>query len=107
MSESSVKQVAHMVYFTLNDGSPPAIQKLVDSCHRNLKPIPGIVYFGAGTLVEDLARPVNDRAFHVGLHVVFKDRAAHDAYQAHEMHLQFIAENKETWKQVRVFDSYV
>lgn len=108
MSQSSAaSQLAHMVYFTLNDGSPAAIQKLVESCHRHLKPIPGIVYFGAGTLVDDLARPVNDRAFHVGLHVVFKDRAAHDAYQADENHLAFIAENKTTWKQVRIFDSYV
>lgn len=99
--------VAHMVYFTLNDGSPAAIQKLVDACNKYLKPIPGIVYYGAGTLVEDLARPVNDRAFHVALNVVFKDRAAHDAYQQDPKHLQFIAENKETWKQVRIFDSWV
>ena len=38
--------------------------------------------------------------------VVFKDVAAHDAYQQHERHLAFVAENKNNWKQVRVFDSY-
>lgn len=103
----SGKNLAHNVYFTLHDESPEAIGRLVDACHKYLKDHPGVIYFSAGTLTPDLARPVNDRAFHVGLHVVFADRAAHDAYQTAERHLQFIAENKPTWKQVRVFDSDV
>ena len=45
--------------------------------------------------------------FDVALHVVFADKAAHDAYQTVEDHLKFIEENKANWKQVRVFDSYV
>ena len=59
----------------------------------------------AGRLAEGLDRPVNDRDFHVGLHVIFDSRASHDVYQTAETHLQFIAENKESWKQVRVFDT--
>jgi len=97
--------IAHMVYFTLNDASPKATLKLIDDCYRYLKNIPGIAFFSAGKLVEDLCRPVNDRDFHVGLHVVFKTREAHDAYQAHAQHLEFIEANKANWKQVRVFDS--
>ena len=99
--------IAHMVYFTLHDGSPAGCGKLVADCQRYLKDIPGIVFFAAGTVVEDLRRPVNVRDFHVGLHVVFRDRAAHDAYQAHPQHQRFMAENRETWQQVRVFDSEV
>jgi hypothetical protein len=38
---------------------------------------------------------------------VFKTLADHDAYQAHPLHVQFIEENKATWKMVRVFDSEV
>jgi hypothetical protein len=64
-----------------------------------------VVYFGVGTLAPDLAREVNDREFDVGLHVVFRDRAAHDTYQKHERHVQFIDENKAHWAQVRVFDA--
>jgi hypothetical protein len=41
------------------------------------------------------------------LHVVFENRAAHDAYQTAPRHLKFIEENKATWKKVRVFDSDV
>jgi len=99
--------LAHNVYFTLQDESPDAVQKLVDDFHKYLREHPGIVFFAAGTLVEDLSRPVNVRDFHVGLHVVFEDREAHDAYQEAESHLTFIDENKDTWQQGRVFDTSV
>lgn len=104
---SDPRPLAHMVYFTLNDGSPENIGTLIESCSRNLKDIPGITFFGAGPLVQDLTRPVNDHAFHVALQVVFATRVDHDAYQTDPRHLAFIAENKPTWKQVRVFDSWV
>ncbi|REJ90754.1 MAG: Dabb family protein, partial [Planctomycetota bacterium] len=48
-----------------------------------------------------------DRDFHVALHVVFEDRAAHDRYQPSDSHQQFIEQNRDTWSQVRVFDSIV
>ncbi len=99
--------LSHDVYFTLNDDSPQAQQQLVAACHRYLKDHPGVVFFAAGTLNPDLAREVNDRAFHVALHVVFEDRAAQDAYQVAADHKKFIEENKPNWKQVRVFDSDV
>lgn len=99
--------LAHNVFFTLKDASPAAIDAMVDACRRYLKDHPGVEFFAAGTLVPDLARDVNDRDFHVALHLVFADRAAHDAYQAADGHQQFIAENKDNWAQVRVFDSQV
>jgi len=43
----------------------------------------------------------------VALCVVFTDKAAHDAYQAHPRHARFIAEHSCNWRQVRVFDAYV
>ena len=94
-------------YFTLNDPTDETINSLVAACHQYLKDHPGVVFFAAGTLVEELNRPVNDRDFHVALHVVFDNKASHDAYQTAEDHLKFISENKDGWKQVRVFDSYV
>ena len=99
--------IVHNVYFTLNESTPAAKQALVASCDKYLTDHPGVIYYSAGTLVESLARPVNDRGFDVSLHVVFKSLADHDAYQAHPRHLEFIAENKPTWKQVRVFDSEI
>lgn len=107
MADSTNSHLAHMVYFTLKDASPAAQQALIEACHKYLKGHPGEVYFSAGTLVPDLARPVNDRAFHVCLNVVFESRKAHDDYQAAPRHIQFIEENKPNWASVRVCDSYV
>jgi hypothetical protein len=95
------------VFFTLKDDSLKAQEQLVSACHRYLKEHPGVVFFAAGTLNPELSREVNDRGFHVALHVVFEDKAAHDAYQVASDHKKFIEENKHNWKQVRVFDSDV
>jgi hypothetical protein len=96
--------LVHNVYFSLNESTPAAREKLIAACQKYLTNHPGTVFFAVGT-PSDLDRPVNDRDFDVGLHVVFEDRAAHDAYQIAERHQQFIAENKSTWKRVRVFDT--
>ena len=79
----------------------------VAACHAYLNVQPGIVFFAAGPLCADLVRPVNDLDWHVGLHLVFADRASHDAYQTDPTHNRFIAEMKGNWARVRVFDSSV
>ena len=99
--------IVHDVYFSLKDNSPEAKTKLVAACKKYLTGHPGEVSFSAGTLAAGLDRPVNDRDFDVALHIVFKDRAAHDQYQDAPRHKQFIDENKDNWKKVRVFDSEV
>lgn len=101
------EMLSHDVYFSLKDNSPKAKQKLIAACHKYLSKHPGEVFFGAGPLAEDLKREVNDTDFDVALHIVFKDRAAHDQYQDAKRHQQFIDENKDNWKKVRVFDSYL
>ncbi len=101
------RPVAHMVFFTLKEDTPQNRQKLVDGCNKHLSNHEGSVYFSAGTIAEDLDREVNDMTFQVALHLVFANKAAHDKYQTHPRHLQFIDENKQLWIKVRVFDSYL
>ena len=96
--------LVHNVYFSLKDGSPAARERLLASCRTHLSGHAGTVLFAVGT-ASDLARPVNDRDFDVALHLVFQSRKAHDDYQVHERHQRFIAENKDNWSRVRVFDS--
>ncbi len=98
-------QHAHNVFFTLNDSSPAAQQRLVRDCYEYLAGHDGVVAFSAGTRREDCTRDVNDLAFHVSLHMLFRDHATHDAYQATPRHGKFIERNKANWKTVRVFDS--
>jgi len=99
--------LAHNVYFSLNDNSDPAREKLIAACKKYLSGHPGTVFFAAGALAKDLDRPVNDRDFDVALHVVFDSKESHDRYQKESRHLKFIEENTANWKKVRVFDSYV
>lgn len=98
-------QLAHHVFFTLRDNSPNAVQTLVAACQKYLDNHDGLVYFAVGTRNPDLDREVNDNQFDVSLHVVFESREAHDVYQVHERHQQFINEQKANWEAVRVFDS--
>jgi hypothetical protein len=99
--------LAHNVYFALKDNAPAARQRLIAACKKYLSQHPGTVFFATGVLAEALNREVNDRDFDVGLHIIFTDQAAHDRYQDAPSHHQFIAENKDNWKKVRVFDSVV
>ena len=99
--------LAHDVYFALNDASAEARTKLIAACKKYLSGHEGTVSFAVGTLAGEMSRPVNDRDYDVSLHVYFKDKAAHDTYQEHPRHKQFIAENQANWKKVRVFDSWV
>jgi hypothetical protein len=106
-ADKADSMLSHDVFFTLKDSAPAERQKLVEACKKYLSDHPGTVSFSAGTLADDLNREVNDRDFHVALHILFKDKASHDKYAVADTHLKFIAENKDNWTKVRVFDSYV
>lgn len=99
--------LAHNVYFRLKDRSEAACESLLAACRRYLSDHPGVVFFACGTLAEELAREVNDRDFDVALHLVFASKADHDAYQVEPRHKQFIAESRDNWEKVRIFDSIV
>lgn len=98
-------QLAHMVYFTLKDNSDSAATKLVAGCKKYLTEHEGTVYFSAGVRAKDMNRDVNDQQFDVALHIVFRDKAAHDKYSDHPRHMEFINEFQSNWAKVRVFDS--
>ena len=72
--------VVHNVYFSLRDPSSAARQKLTEACRQYLSGHTGTIYFAVGVVAESLERPVNDRDFDVGLHVIFRSMADHDAY---------------------------
>jgi hypothetical protein len=97
--------LVHNVFFALNDSSEAARGRLVEACRKYLPNHEGILFFACGVRAADLQREVNDLEFDVALHIVFRDQAAHDAYQESGPHHQFIEECRANWKKVRVFDS--
>ena len=101
------RMLSHNVFFKLKDPSAESRAALVQACHTYLSGHPGVVFYAAGGLAGEFDRGVNVRDFDVALHLVFADRASHDAYQAHPRHVRFVEENRERWSEVRVFDSWV
>jgi hypothetical protein len=99
--------LSHDVFFTLKDHSADGRQKFVESCKKYLDGHPGSVAFSVGARAEDVREPVSDTDFDVAVHVLFRDKAAHDEYLQSERHKQFVHESKDSWSKVRVFDSYV
>ena len=100
-------QLAHTVYFKLKDNSDGARARLVNACKLYLTNHEGTVSFATGTVADDFQRAVNNRDWDVSLHLVFVNKAAHDNYQDHPRHQEFIAESKDNWEKVRVFDAYL
>ena len=88
--------LCHDVYFSLKDNSPQAKEKLIAACKKYLTDHPGTVRFAVGPLADEMKRDVNDRDFDVALHLVFKNKAAHDQYSRAERHQKFIEETRTT-----------
>ena len=61
------------------------------------------VYVGVPAGVPD--RPIIDKSFAIGLTVVCKDIAAHNAYQVDPIHLAFIERFKTYWSRVQIYDA--
>lgn len=94
----------HVVYFWQKGGTPAAArEQLVRDCREYLGKIPGVRQLWSGQPAMT-PREVVDNSYDVGLCVVLDDSAAHDVYQAHPLHKDFIARNKEHWARVQVYD---
>jgi len=105
MGTTEPKSLSHAVYFTLKEQTPESRDRLVAACHQYLTDHPGTIHFSVGGRATDYDRPVNDQEFDVALVFVFASQADHDRYQVADRHQQFIAEQKENWAEVRVFDA--
>ncbi len=94
----------HVVLFWLKPDAPEGAAKaIVADCYTLLKAVPTVRHLWAGT-PAGTDRPVVDNSYAVGLNVVLDDRAGHDVYQSHPLHLEFIARHKSSWARVQVFD---
>jgi hypothetical protein len=94
----------HHVYFWLQPGTPAAARdQLLQDGRSLLGGVPGVrqIWLGRPAMTP---REVVDNSYDVGLCVILDDSAAHDVYQTHPLHLEFIARNKAHWERVRVYD---
>lgn len=50
-------------------------------------------------------RSVIDHSYDFSLTLVFSDKAAHDTYQDHPVHTEFVAECAHLWERVQIYDA--
>lgn len=100
-------KLAHMVFFKLKDSSKEAVDKFIASAEQCLKGHEGAVHFSVGTRADDVDEPVSTKDFDVSLHVIFASKEGKLKYLKSPRHDQFVADNKDQFDKVRVFDSYL
>jgi hypothetical protein len=97
--------LVHNVYFWLKPEVTPAQRADFRRGVESLAAIKSVEKVFVGPPAKVPARPVTDLSFDVGLTVICRDVAAHDAYQADPIHHAFIARYKELWARVLVYDA--
>ncbi len=80
---------SHLVIFWTDPAQPKAADELVEGARKYLTPIPGILHIHVGRMAPS-PRPVVDQTYQVGLYVQFPDKQAHNDYQVHPLHREFV-----------------
>jgi hypothetical protein len=80
---------SHIVIFWTDPALPGAASELIAGAHQYLKDIPGLTHFHAGKMIGS-ARAVVDQSYQVALNTVFTSQQAHDDYQVHPQHVEFV-----------------
>lgn len=96
--------LVHTVLFNLVPGMSAAEKAGFEKDLNALATIPVAKHCYIGTVAETEKRPVVQTDWDYMLTVIVDDVAAHDAYQSHPTHLAFVANQKQFFQQIRVFD---
>ena len=94
----------HAVYFWLKDGLANRDKDTFVNGVRSLASIEKVQHGHIGTPAET-DRPVIDRSYSYALVLFFRDKSAHDAYQAHPVHDRFREQCSTFWRKVLIYDS--
>ena len=95
----------HMVYFWLKEpDNQQHRQKFEESIKRFIDGSDYVLMAHIGTPAMT-PRAVVDNTYTYDLVVSFQSKEVHDAYQQEQVHLNFIAECKDLWDRVLIYDS--
>ena len=96
--------LVHVVFFWLKPGLTPEQEARFKTGVNSLLSIPNLLHGHVGPPAATEKRPVIDTSYSYGLLTMFKDVAAHDAYQEDPIHLTFLESCKQYWEKVQVYD---
>ncbi|WP_460945019.1 Dabb family protein [Spirosoma daeguense] len=94
----------HTVFFWMKHPENKADHDALRAGLESLKEISDISVAYVGTPAET-RRPVIDHSYDFALTLVFADKAAHDTYQEHPIHLKFVADCAHIWEGVKIYDA--
>ena len=96
--------LVHAVYFWLKEDLSEDDRRTFDETIQTLRTIEDVqaAYLGPPA---DTDRPVVDRTYSYAEVLIFRDRAAHDRYQAHPTHRRFIERCRSFWNRIVIYDS--
>jgi hypothetical protein len=94
----------HSVYFWFEPDADDAVVAAFEAGLRRLTAIPDITtaYFGRPEATPP--RDVVDQSYAWALVATFPDLAAHDRYQVHPVHEDFLTQFSASWARVQVYD---
>ena len=93
----------HSVYFWLGQPESTDDRDALRAGLESLRGVSTIQNAQIGTPAET-RRPVVDHSYDLALLLTFADKAAHDVYQDHPVHLEFVAGYKHLWTRVQIYD---
>ena len=101
---NNICMLVHSVYFWFKPDADPALVAAFEAGLAQLTRIPDVVtaYFGRPEATP--SRPVVDASYAWALVEVFADLAAHDRYQEHPIHQEFLRQFSGSWQKVQVYD---
>jgi hypothetical protein len=97
----------HSVYFWFKPDAAPAVVQEFEAGLRRLASISEVQQAHFGRPAATPKRDVIDDTYAWGLVAVFADLEAHDRYQDHPLHQDFLRDFAASWQQVRVYDMTV
>ena len=109
-AQSTMQQDAkfiHTVFFWMKEDMTEAEHEQFQAGLQSLSKVESVKRFHWGKPADSERREVVDHSFDYALIIHFADQAGHDAYQPHEIHQAFVANNSSLWTQVKVYDTKV
>ncbi len=96
--------LVHSVYFWFKADADPSVVAQFEGGLAQLTTIPDVrtAYFGKPEATPK--RAVLDDSYSWALVLTFEDLAAHDRYQDHAIHHEFLNKFSSSWERVRVYD---
>ena len=97
--------LVHSVFFWLRDDIDDARRQAFRAGLESLRAVPVVREMYVGVPADSPSRPVLVTDYDFALTVIMDDMQAHDIYQAHPLHLEFLAQFSGCWTRVVIYDA--